>query len=54
MPGWTALKCAAARFAEFKQTLAFLTARGGLFRRCAGFDAGADDYITKPVRPRCS
>ena len=38
---------------EFKQTLiTFLTARGEDYSHIAGFDAGADDYITKPVRPK--
>ncbi|MDT8309001.1 MAG: response regulator transcription factor [Bacteroidales bacterium] len=30
----------------------FLTARGEEYSQIAGFDAGADDYITKPIRPR--
>ncbi len=30
----------------------FLSARGEDYSQIAGFDAGADDYITKPVRPR--
>jgi len=30
----------------------FLTARGEDYSQIAGFDAGADDYITKPVKPR--
>lgn len=38
---------------EFKQTLiTFLTARGEDYSQIAGFDAGADDYITKPVKPK--
>ncbi|MEZ5105676.1 MAG: response regulator transcription factor [Draconibacterium sp.] len=32
--------------------IAFLTARGEDYSQIAGFDAGADDYITKPVRPK--
>ena len=32
--------------------VAFLTARGEDFSQIAGFDAGADDYITKPIKPR--
>ncbi len=32
--------------------IAFLTARGEDYSQVAGFDAGADDYITKPVRPK--
>lgn len=36
-----------------KDTLiAFLTARGEDYSQIAGFEAGADDYITKPVKPR--
>lgn len=31
--------------------IAFLTARAEDYSQVAGFDAGADDYITKPVRP---
>ena len=29
--------------------IAFLTARGEDYSQIAGFDAGADDYITKPL-----
>ena len=32
--------------------IAFLTARGEDYSQIAGFDAGADDYISKPVKPR--
>lgn len=32
--------------------IAFLTARGEDYSQIAGFDAGGDDYITKPVRPK--
>lgn len=32
--------------------IAFFTARGEDFSQVAGFDAGADDYITKPVKPK--
>ena len=36
-----------------KNTLiAFLSARGEDYSQVAGFDAGADDYITKPIKPR--
>jgi two-component system, OmpR family, alkaline phosphatase synthesis response regulator PhoP len=36
-----------------KDTLiAFLSARGEDYSQVAGFDAGADDYITKPIKPR--
>jgi two-component system alkaline phosphatase synthesis response regulator PhoP len=32
--------------------LIFLTARGEEFSELAGFEAGADDYIIKPIKPR--
>lgn len=32
--------------------IAFLTARNEDYSQIAGFEIGADDYITKPVRPR--
>ena len=32
--------------------LTFLTARGEDYSQVAGFDAGADDYITKPIKPK--
>ncbi|MCA1751366.1 MAG: response regulator transcription factor [Flavobacteriales bacterium] len=32
--------------------IAFLTARGEDYSQIAGFDAGADDYISKPIKPR--
>lgn len=32
--------------------IVFLSARGEDYSQIAGFDAGADDYITKPVKPR--
>ena len=32
--------------------VAFLTARGEDYSQVAGFDAGADDYITKPIKPK--
>lgn len=32
--------------------ISFLTARGEDYSQMAGFDAGADDYITKPVKPK--
>jgi two-component system, OmpR family, alkaline phosphatase synthesis response regulator PhoP len=32
--------------------IAFLTARNEDYSQIAGFEAGADDYITKPIRPK--
>ncbi|MGB1169089.1 MAG: response regulator transcription factor [Flavobacteriaceae bacterium] len=32
--------------------IAFLTARNEDYSHVAGFDAGADDYITKPIKPK--
>ena len=32
--------------------ITFLTARGEDYSQLAGFEAGADDYITKPVKPK--
>jgi two-component system alkaline phosphatase synthesis response regulator PhoP len=32
--------------------IAFLTARNEDYSQIAGFDVGADDYITKPIKPR--
>lgn len=38
---------------EFKQTfMVFLTARNEEYSEIAGFNVGADDYITKPIKPR--
>ncbi len=38
---------------ELQNTIiTFLTARGEDYSQVAGFDAGADDYITKPIRPK--
>jgi two-component system alkaline phosphatase synthesis response regulator PhoP len=35
-----------------KSIIAFLTARNEDYSQIAGFDAGADDYIAKPIKPR--
>ena len=35
-----------------KSVIAFLTARSEDYSQIAGFEAGADDYIAKPIRPR--
>ncbi len=38
---------------ELSETLiAFLTARSEDYSQIAGFNAGADDFITKPIRPK--
>lgn len=38
---------------ELEETvIAFLTARGEDFSQIEGFAAGADDYITKPIKPK--
>ncbi len=40
-------------FPELKETIiTFLTARGEDYSQVAGFEAGADDYITKPIKPK--
>ncbi len=40
-------------YPELKHTIiAFLTARGEDYSQIAGFEAGADDYISKPIRPK--
>ena len=35
-----------------KTLIAFLTARNEDYSQIAGLDAGADDYITKPIKPK--
>ena len=35
-----------------ESVITFLTARGEDYSQLAGFEAGADDYITKPVKPK--
>lgn len=38
---------------DLDQTIiTFFTARGEDYSQVAGFDAGADDYITKPIKPK--
>ncbi len=38
---------------ELQNTIViFLTARGEDYSQLAGFEAGADDYLTKPIKPR--
>ena len=52
MDGITA--CAEIRkIADLKDVLIlFLTARSEEYSELAGFDAGADDYVTKPIKPK--
>src|SRR5210317_1642469 len=39
--------------ARFQDTvIMFLTARGEEYSYVAAFDAGADDYVTKPIKPK--
>jgi len=41
------------RIPELSETIiTFLTARGEDYSQVAGFEAGADDYITKPIKPK--
>jgi two-component system alkaline phosphatase synthesis response regulator PhoP len=41
------------RIPELQDTIiTFLTARAEDYSQMAGFDAGADDYITKPIKPK--
>jgi len=41
------------KIAELQKTLIiFLSARGEDYSQIAGFNAGADDYLTKPIRPK--
>ncbi|GGE14392.1 response regulator transcription factor [Psychroflexus salis] len=35
-----------------ESVITFLTARSEDYSQIAGFDAGADDYITKPIKPK--
>jgi two-component system alkaline phosphatase synthesis response regulator PhoP len=40
-------------YPELQNTvIAFLTARSEDYSQIAGFDAGGDDYITKPIKPK--
>lgn len=41
------------KMSDFQHTIiTFLTARHEDYSQIAGFDAGADDYISKPIKPR--
>ncbi len=55
MPGMDGIEtCHALRQSDkLKDTvIAFLTARSEDYSQIAGFDAGADDYISKPIKPK--
>lgn len=55
MPGMDGIEtCGQLRaISELKEVMiAFLTARGEDYSQVAGFDAGADDYISKPIKPK--
>lgn len=55
MPGMDGIEaCAELRaLPEFKNIIiAFLSARGEDYSQVAGFEAGGDEYITKPIRPK--
>jgi len=55
MPGMDGIEtCAEIRQHEnLKNAIViFLTARGEDYSQIAGFDAGGDDYLTKPIKPR--
>ena len=55
MPGMDGIEtCVELRkIPQLKKTLImFLTARGEDYSQIAGLDAGADDYISKPIKPR--
>jgi two-component system, OmpR family, alkaline phosphatase synthesis response regulator PhoP len=55
MPGLDGIEtCRELRNIPYLQdsVIAFLTARSEDFSQIAGFEAGADDYISKPIKPR--
>jgi two-component system alkaline phosphatase synthesis response regulator PhoP len=55
MPGMDGIEvCEAIRqMTGFQNTLVcFLTARGEDYSQIAGLDAGADDYVSKPIKPK--
>lgn len=52
MDGIEACECIRKQPELSKTVIAFLTARGEDYSQLAGFEAGADDYITKPVKPK--
>ena len=55
MPGMDGIEtCAEIRnITELQDSIViFLTARGEDYSQIAGFEAGADDYLTKPIKPK--
>jgi len=55
MPGMDGIEaCSKIRQDEALQDtiVIFLTARGEDYSQIAGFEAGADDYLTKPIKPK--
>lgn len=44
--------CVELRESGVESVIAFLTARSEDYSQIAGFEAGADDYIPKPIKPR--
>jgi two-component system alkaline phosphatase synthesis response regulator PhoP len=55
MPGMNGIETCdeISKIPVLKDTLVvFLTARGEDYSQIAGFDAGADDYVTKPIKPK--
>jgi two-component system alkaline phosphatase synthesis response regulator PhoP len=55
MPGMDGIEtCTEIRKNEELQNsiIIFLTARGEDYSQIAGFEAGADDYLTKPIKPK--
>lgn len=55
MPGMDGIEtCAEIKQSEHLKNaiVIFLTARGEDYSQIAGFDAGADDYLTKPIKPK--
>jgi two-component system alkaline phosphatase synthesis response regulator PhoP len=55
MPGMDGIEtCAELRkLPELQDSIViFLTARGEDYSQIAGFEAGADDYLTKPIKPK--
>ena len=52
MDGVEACKAIRARRDGQSVAIAFLSARGEDYSQLAGFEAGADDYITKPIQPK--